>query len=230
MRGVAERHLALLHHLEQRGLHLGRGAVDLIGEQEVAEDRAELGVEARIVRAIDPRADEVGRDEVRRELDPVERAAEHLRGRLHRQRLREARYAFDQQVAARQQADEHALEHLILAGDHPPDLEQGLLELLHRLGGGRRFVTARHVLSFGRYGSDPWDGNAGTLGGRSRRAEPIGRGSGYAHRSRDGITIVALHRAAATWIAHRLRRRALPNGVRAGDAIEPSNQPYLRAR
>jgi hypothetical protein len=34
------RHLALLHRLQQRGLGLGRRAVDLVGQQQVGEDRA----------------------------------------------------------------------------------------------------------------------------------------------------------------------------------------------
>ena len=88
-----------------------------------------------LVRAVDARADEVGRDEVGRELDARERAAEHVGGRLDRQRLREAGDALDQQVALREQADEHALEHRVLAGDHAPDLEQRLLEALLGLGG-----------------------------------------------------------------------------------------------
>ena len=149
MRRVAERDLALLHHLEQRRLHLRGRAVDLVREQEVAEHRAELGVERRVVGAVDARADEVGRDEVGRELDAVERPAEHVGGRLHRQRLGEPRHALDQQMAARQQADQHALQHLILTGDHPPDLEQRLLESLLGLRRVLRFDAARHVLSFG---------------------------------------------------------------------------------
>ena len=36
---------------------------------------------------------------------------------------------FDQHVAAREQAHEHPLEHLLLAGDHAPDLEQRLFQL-----------------------------------------------------------------------------------------------------
>jgi hypothetical protein len=32
--------VVLLHGFEQGGLGLGRGAVDLVGEQQVAEDRA----------------------------------------------------------------------------------------------------------------------------------------------------------------------------------------------
>ena len=61
------------------------------------------------------------------------RAAEHGRRRLDRQRLREAGHALDQEMAARDEADEHALEHLVLAGDHPLDLDERLLEL--RRGG-----------------------------------------------------------------------------------------------
>ncbi len=81
-----------------------------------------------VVGPVDARPDEVGRDEVRRELDPLERAAEHRGRRLDRQRLREARHALDQQVAAGDEADEHALEHLVLAGDDALDLDERLLE------------------------------------------------------------------------------------------------------
>ena len=72
MRVVADRHLALLHDLEQRGLHLRRRAVDLVRQEEVAEHRPELGVERPLLRAIDARADQVRRDEVGRELHPGE--------------------------------------------------------------------------------------------------------------------------------------------------------------
>jgi hypothetical protein len=43
---VTDRDLALLHDLEERGLDLGRCAVDLVGEEEVREDGAGLDVEA----------------------------------------------------------------------------------------------------------------------------------------------------------------------------------------
>ena len=79
-------------------------------------------------RAVDARADEVGGDEVGRELDALEGAAEHLGDGLDRQRLGEAGDALDQQVPAGEQADEHALEHLVLAGDHALDLEDGALD------------------------------------------------------------------------------------------------------
>ena len=143
--GVADRHLALLHHLEQRGLHLGRCAVDLVREQEVAEDRPELGVERPLPWSVDTRPDEVRRDEIGRELDAGEGAAEDAGGRLDRQGLRQARHALDQQLTLGQEADEDALEHVVLPRDHPPDLEERLLQAILRLGRrGHGHVAALH--------------------------------------------------------------------------------------
>ena len=46
VRDAADRHVALGHHLEQRRLHLRRSPVDLVGQDDVGEHRAELDVEA----------------------------------------------------------------------------------------------------------------------------------------------------------------------------------------
>jgi hypothetical protein len=80
----ADRHLALLHGLEQGRLRLGRRTVDLVGEQEVREHRA--GQELQRVPAgggvflDDVRAGDVSGHQVGRELHPAE---------LHRQRARQ---------------------------------------------------------------------------------------------------------------------------------------------
>src|SRR3954447_11098027 len=136
VRVVADRDLALLHHLEQRRLHLGGRAVDLVGEQEVAEHRAELGVEAAGVLAVDPCADEVGGHQVGRELEALERPAERIRERLDGQRLGEARDALEQHVPTGQQRHEQPLEHRLLTHDHALDLEHRGLERGVRLPGG----------------------------------------------------------------------------------------------
>jgi len=44
---VADRHLPLLHRLEEGALHLGGGAVDLVGEDDLREDRP-LGGEGTV--------------------------------------------------------------------------------------------------------------------------------------------------------------------------------------
>ena len=46
-------------------------------------------------------------------------------------------HALDQEVALREEAHEHPLEHRVLTGDDPADLEERLLELLLRLLRGR---------------------------------------------------------------------------------------------
>jgi hypothetical protein len=62
----------LLHGLEQRGLSLGSGAVDLVGQHQVGEDGA--GLEPQRLRSPvagldDHAADDIGRHQVGRELD-----------------------------------------------------------------------------------------------------------------------------------------------------------------
>ena len=50
VRLASHRNLSLLHGLEHSRLHLGRGAVDFISEDEVAEDRARLELKAPLAR------------------------------------------------------------------------------------------------------------------------------------------------------------------------------------
>jgi hypothetical protein len=102
--------------------------------------RAQLGVKAPRVGAPYPRTHEIGGDEIRGELDTAIGAAQRRRQRLDGQRLGQAGDAFQQHVAAGQQADEQALEHRVLAYDDPLDLIQHLLEgltgLVSLVGGG----------------------------------------------------------------------------------------------
>ena len=129
---AADGDLLFGHHFEQRRLHLGGGAVDLVGEQEVDEHRAELDVERLAAAAVDAGADDVGRQQVGRELDAGERAADHVGERLGGERLGESGHRFEQAMAAAQQPDEEPLEEAGLADDHLAELEEDLLERLGR--------------------------------------------------------------------------------------------------
>jgi hypothetical protein len=114
-----DRDLTLLHRLEKRALHFRRGAVDLVREEEVREDRTERGLELAVLLVVDARANEVGGHEVRGELDPLEVALDRARDRLDREGLGQPRNALDQKVAAREQPDEDPLEHVVLSDDDP---------------------------------------------------------------------------------------------------------------
>ena len=138
---AADRHLAFLHDLQQGALHLGRRPVDLVGEDEVGEDRAERHLEVAGLLVVDPGADEVGGDQVGRELDALEVHPDRLGERLDRHRLGQTGDALDEQVPTGQERDEHPLEELVLADDGPLHLVEHLLERVgawpRRGGGGR---------------------------------------------------------------------------------------------
>jgi hypothetical protein len=121
---IADRHLPLLHGLEERALHLGRRAVDLVGQHEVGEDRTELRGELALELVVDDGPDQVGRQEVGGELDAGELRVDRVAQRADRERLGEAGDALEQDVPARQQPDQDALDHVLLADDDLADLVQ----------------------------------------------------------------------------------------------------------
>ena len=114
---VADGDLPLLHRLQQRALDLGRGAVDLVGQQDAGDDRAGPDVERPGRRAVDLRAGQVGREQVGGELDPPEREVERLGQGADGPGLGQAGDALDQDVPAGQQGDDQPLEQRALADD-----------------------------------------------------------------------------------------------------------------
>ena len=116
--------LVLLHRLEQARLRLRGRPVDLVGEDEVGEDRALLEPEDPAAAFLDEdvRAGDVGRHQVGRELDPVERAVDDVRDRPDEHGLAEAWHALEQNVAVRQESRQRLPNELALADDDPTDL------------------------------------------------------------------------------------------------------------
>ena len=108
----------LLHNFKQGTLHFGRGAIDLVGQQQIGEDRAERGVEFAGLLVVDARADQVGRHQVGGELDALEVAADRFRQRLDGHRLGQARHALDQDMPARQQGHHQPFQQVVLPDDH----------------------------------------------------------------------------------------------------------------
>jgi hypothetical protein len=118
--------MPLLHRLEQRGLRLRRRAIDLVGEDDVREQRsrderetspAGLGSVLKDVGAGDVRWHHVGR-----ELDAAEGQAQDPRDSANQQRLRKTGHTNQQDVGPGEQAGEQVLHHALLADDHLGDL------------------------------------------------------------------------------------------------------------
>ena len=75
-------------------------------------------------------AGDVGRHQVGRELDALEREIQDLRERLDEQRLGQSRHAGDQAMAAGEDRDQHLIDHLVLADDDLADLGENAFATL----------------------------------------------------------------------------------------------------
>ena len=162
-RRAEERDGALLHRLEHRGLRLRGGAVDLVGEEDVAEDRA--GLEDHLAAAVrggleDVRAEDVAGHEVGRELHALEVELQDVAHGLHERGLAEAGQALQQDVPAREDAGEDEPVQLVAAEqdavqfrERPREGVAGGGDLLRgrqrRLGGVCRGVVRVHGRSGG---------------------------------------------------------------------------------
>jgi hypothetical protein len=98
------RHLPLFHGLQQRRLGFGRGAVDLIHQDDLGVDGAGAKFELAGLLVEHGYAGHVAGQHVGRELDALEFAANRSRQRLRQDGLAHAGHVLDQDVALAQQA------------------------------------------------------------------------------------------------------------------------------
>ena len=129
-RAAVERHLTVVHRLEQRRLGARARAVDFVGEQDVREDRTLAQHELATPLIVDRHTEHVARQEVARELDASQLAAHRPGERARQRRLADARYVLDQNVPAREQRDQRQLDGVGLAlqraFDGPAEFDQAL--------------------------------------------------------------------------------------------------------
>ena len=131
-----DRDLTFLHHFEQCTLHLGRGAVDLVGQQQVGEHRPKRCVELAGLLVVNTSADQVSRHKVRCELDALEVASNGGTQALNSHCFCQARHTFDQNMASGEQTNDQPFQQQVLADDDLLDLED---HLFHQFGRGRRW-------------------------------------------------------------------------------------------
>src|SRR4029078_6252814 len=123
---ASNRNLVLLHRLEERGLRARRRAIDLVGEDDVREHwarhEAYVPFPARGVVLAQPRSEDIGWHQVRRELDATELEADGVGQRLDEECFREAWHAAQQTMAAGEEAGEYFAPDALLADDRPANL------------------------------------------------------------------------------------------------------------
>jgi hypothetical protein len=115
---AADRHLVLLHRLQEGRLGLGRRAVDLVGQNHVGKDRsrqeAELARAGRLIFLNYFGACDVRRHQVGRELDAVELEVQGIRHGADHQRLGQPRHTHQKAVPAGKHRHEQFLDDLLL--------------------------------------------------------------------------------------------------------------------
>ena len=77
---------------------------------------------------VDLRADHVGRQQIGRELNAMERRVDRLGERADGQRLRQPGHALEQHVSAGEKTDEQPVDHVVLTDDAPRDLARDILD------------------------------------------------------------------------------------------------------
>ncbi len=158
-----DRDLQLLHRLQQGRLSLRRRAVDLVGQQDVGEDRPlderQLPPARGDVFLDDVGAGDVGRHQVRGELDALEPQVEDLRQRLDQQGLGQPGHAGDHGMPPHHQRDHDLLHDALLRDDDLAQLAENLavtqVQPLHQcfVVCHRLLHTVHSALPFPRCGS-----------------------------------------------------------------------------
>jgi len=115
-------HARLGHRLQQRGLGAGRGAVDLVGQQNLREHRSRAKLELRRLLVEHRRAGHIGRQQVGRALNSLERATHAAGQRSGEHGLGDARHIFQQDVSFGEPTHQRENELLPFADDRPLDV------------------------------------------------------------------------------------------------------------
>ena len=118
---TVDRDLVLLHDLEQGGLRLWWRSIDLVGQDDVGEDRPLDEADDALARG--PvlfnhlRAEDVGRHQVRRELNAIEAQIDRLGQLLDEERLGQAGNAAKQTVPAGEKRHQNLAHDALLPDD-----------------------------------------------------------------------------------------------------------------
>ena len=134
------------HGFEEGGLGARRGPVDLVGEDDLGEQRPRLEDEGAGGLVVDADAEEVAGQQVGRELNAVEGTRQAAGERLGEERLADAGRVFDEQMALGEQGDEGEVDDLRLAEQNAGDVvAQGGQKCGGRTGGRVRIARREEV-------------------------------------------------------------------------------------
>ena len=105
------------HGLEQRGLDFRRRPVYLVGEQDIVKQWSGAKLEFTFFMAVNIGTNQIGRQQVRGELDTVKISFDGFSKRLYCCRLRQTGHTLDQKMPLAQETDQHAVNEIALSDD-----------------------------------------------------------------------------------------------------------------
>ena len=131
MRDSVDGDVALLHRFEQRGLRAARGAVQLVRQKEIAQDRAGLvdHLPGRFVVEREP--DDVAREHIGRELHAVILQSERFRERKRHGGFADAGNVLQQDMPAREDRQQRHDQHVVLADNRLFEFHQNRFRIIH---------------------------------------------------------------------------------------------------
>ncbi len=112
MRNRSDGHLLLLHGLKQSCLGLGRSTVNLVSEEEIAEQRTGLERKFALLGVVDVRTRDVSWKQVRRELNTLEITTKGIGKGVGHQRLCQSGIIFEEKVPVGQDVDQHVVDNV----------------------------------------------------------------------------------------------------------------------
>jgi hypothetical protein len=115
-------HPLLVHHLQQGRLGPGRGAVDLVADHEVGEDRPRAELERVAALVVHGHAGDVGGQQVGGELDATPAPVDGGGQRPGQRRLAHTGHVLDQQVALDAEARHGQVDHVGSTAHGPADV------------------------------------------------------------------------------------------------------------
>jgi len=113
--------VAFRHGLEESGLRLRRGAVDLVGEEDLVHHRALAIFETACLLIVHSHTGHVGGQGVGRKLNAAETAANRLRESAGERGLADAGDVLEKNVPACQKADQNVVNDVFFADENLVD-------------------------------------------------------------------------------------------------------------
>ena len=146
-----DRQLAFLHRLQQSGLRARRGAVDLVGEHQLRQQRPGPKLEIARFLVVDVDPGHIRGQQIGGELDAAKRAADRAGERFRQHRFAQPGHIVQQDVPLGEDRGQCVVEHLLAPDDHAPHVLTNPRSRLRHVSKRRR-TGSRH---FGRLPAAP---------------------------------------------------------------------------